>query len=125
MNVDHRLHHAARELREVHIETPPLVGPPPVSGHRTSGRIAATVAPILFAIGGLVMVAGGLRSESASRPESLPVPATIAPAPVGSAATVTTSPIEELRLITSLVAHVEPPAPRPADPARPRPIGVV
>ena len=129
MNLEHRLQHAARELRDVRIETPPLSGQIPSARSGSLRRIPALVAPVLFAIGGLVMVAGGLRSETPTF-DSPPATEAIVTAPTaeaGSTAVTTTSPIDELRLITSLVADIEPPADATADRpvARPGPVGVV
>lgn len=116
MNIDQRLHHAARELREVAIEPPPL-GTGRSLGARTGTlrRIPALVAPVLFAVGGLVMVAGGLRPDppaldgpaSPTRPVEATTPGG---APVGAAVEAPATPDEELRIIASLVAQVTPAA---------------
>jgi hypothetical protein len=129
VNLEHRLQHAARELREVRIETPPLDGQIPSARSGSLRRIPALVAPVLFTLGGLVMVSGGLRSETPTfdSPPATGAVVTSRTAETGSTATRTTSPIEELRLISSLVAEIEPPADSTADRpvARPGPVGVV
>lgn len=51
MSIDHRLHHAARELRELPIETPPLET---IRRRRDPARMVhALAAPLLFAAAGL------------------------------------------------------------------------
>jgi len=71
MNVDRRLHHAARELREVPIDVPllddlthrsePAGRPRP----RPRPRLAALAAPMLFVAGGLLAVGVMQRSVEA------------------------------------------------------------
>ena len=119
MNLERRLHHAARELREVPIDTPPL-GRPSVAAVRRS-PVRPLVAPVLFALGGLVMVGGALRTQST---DPAP-PVTTSPA-APAVATRVASPTEELEIIAGLVADTTPPpapAERPAVP--PGPLGVV
>lgn len=65
IDLERRLQHAARELRAVEIEPPPfesLTAPRRPSG--ITGRIPALVMPVLFVIGGLAIVAGGMGREA-------------------------------------------------------------
>lgn len=110
MNLEQRLQHAARELRELPVETPPLFAgaPSPVRGTPTR-RIPALVAPVLFALGGLVMVAGGLRNTTAGdAPDSGAVPTAIdATTPARRSTPAAVAPItaeQELRIIAALAA---------------------
>jgi hypothetical protein len=78
-DIERRLHHAARELRSVEIELPPL-GPLAerhvATGRRSglAGRVPALVMPVLFVLGGLAVLTGGLGRTTDP-------PATLAPAP--------------------------------------------
>ncbi len=147
MNLDQRLHHAARELRELRIEPPPLGSAAmPTARSTPLRRVPALVAPMLFVLGGLVVVAGGLRPDTVRFEQPMPSPTTVlSPAPdtdvaegdntpagrtsvgrtpVGSAP-VGTTPAEELRMIAELVAEVDPalaPSVDPVDPGDPPPI---
>ena len=57
MNLEHRLHHAARELREVTIDVPPLGTRPTSTGlTRRTRLVPALAAPLLFAAGALFAV---------------------------------------------------------------------
>lgn len=57
MNLERRLQHAARELREVNVDVPTLGGPP-VSRRRPFGVLQAAAVPMLFVAGGLFAVSG-------------------------------------------------------------------
>lgn len=62
MNLEHRLQHAARELREVTIDVPPLGTRAAATGMaRRTRLVPALAAPILFAAGALFAV-GAVRS---------------------------------------------------------------
>ena len=92
MSLEQRLQHAARELREFPIETPPLGALPP----RRRSFQAALVAPVLFALGGVVLVAGTLSTDGDPRP------------PAATSATTADDlvipPAEEIEIIAGLVA---------------------
>lgn len=138
MNLEQRLQHAARDLRNLHVEPPPFdIAGAPGSRSASVRRIPALVAPVLFVLGGLVMASGGLRTESVRHdkptPTQVPVPTSITPAGeavevAAEPVTVGTTPNEELRIIADLVAEVGPPASsfgtRPPI-VRPGPTGVV
>ncbi len=139
MNIDQRLHHAARELRELNIEPPLLdLGAVPLARAAPHRRIPALVAPMLFVLGGLVMVAGELRPDTARVDEPAPAPTTVTkPTPDAvdaSSIPVRTTPTDELRMIAELVADIGPdlaPDQDQADSAvpppvvRPGPIGAI
>ena len=83
-DIERRLHHAARELRSVEIELPPL-GPlaerhvPTARRSGLAGRVPALVMPVVFVLGGLAVLTGGLgRTTDPS--------ATLAPAPAPTVA---------------------------------------
>lgn len=75
-DIERRLHHAARELRSVEIE-PPRLAPfamhqvPTVRRSGLAGRVPALVMPVLFVLGGLAVIAGGL-GRSADPPAAVP-----------------------------------------------------
>ena len=71
MTIERRLHHAARELREVPIEVPPLGGVPhlPARTGTPRPRLAALAAPMLFVVGGILTV-GVLRRQVPEAPRS-------------------------------------------------------
>lgn len=72
MSIERRLHHAARELREVPIEVPPLRGVPRVPTPRHGARrprLAALAAPLLF-VGGGVLAVGVLQRQVPEPPHS-------------------------------------------------------
>lgn len=80
IDVERRLQHAARELRGVEIEPPPLgsLGAP----RRPTGvarRIPALVMPVLFVLGGLAVVVGGV-DHRGDAPDATPVGEAVAPA---------------------------------------------
>lgn len=56
MSLDRRLHHAARDLREVAIEPPPFEHV--LAGRVRVRRMPSLVAPMLFVLGGLVVASG-------------------------------------------------------------------
>jgi hypothetical protein len=80
-DLERRLHHAARELRSIDIEPPPLAT---ISASRRptgiAGRVPALVMPVLFVLGGLAVIAGGL-GRTAESPDAGPA-ATVAAGPV-------------------------------------------
>jgi len=118
IDIERRLQHAARELREIEIEPPPLehLGVRRRTG--VVGRIPALVMPVLFVVGGLALVAGGMDPQ-VDGPTDAPVvdaveqSSTAAPEPVvaerSSAPTLTAR--QEIALISSLR-----PSPTPAPP---------
>jgi hypothetical protein len=74
-DLERRLHHAARELRSIDIEPPPLAtisAPSRPTG--LAGRVPALVMPVLFVLGGLAVIAGGL-GRTAEPPDALPAAA--------------------------------------------------
>lgn len=77
MNVERRLHHAARELREVTIVVPPL-GRPRRDGAATR-VLQALAAPLLFVAGGLFAV-GAMQQTSTVPTQSDIVTGTVGPA---------------------------------------------
>lgn len=125
-DLERRLHHAARELRSIDIEPPPLatIAPSRASARRPSGlgaRVPALVMPVLFVLGGLAVIGGAL-GHTAEPPEALPAePAAVAPpAQSGSTADPGVSrPLsarQELALIASLKPTVSAPEPAPVSP---------
>ena len=138
MNIEHRLQHAARELREVPIAVPPLGSRTRV---RTPRRVHALATPMLVP---LLFVAGALFAIGATRPgvhQSIQtdIPAAASrPASPGDAeppadtsgsdevsAVHAPSVLIELQMIADLVntrsalAPAETPAPVPEEPGRP------
>lgn len=63
MDVERRLQRAARELREIEIDVPPLasLGRHRAGGRGLAGRVPALVMPVLFVLGGLAVAAGTLQ----------------------------------------------------------------
>ncbi len=120
MNVDRRLHHAARELREVPI-VPPGVAPPPPSRPGLATRAMAVVAPtVMVAVGlfaGVVML--GAQDTGGPPPQEAAVvapgqpPRTAGPARAEVRATPPNteqlSGVEEVLLIRSFRAPTRPP----------------
>ena len=85
MNLEHRLHHAARELRAVEIEAPPLAALS--APRRPTGivsRVPALVMPVLFVLGGLAVIAGGGLGRTAGSPDATPAAASVGAAPVAA-----------------------------------------
>ncbi len=123
MNIEHRLQHAARELREVPIAVPPLGSRSRV---RTSRRVHALATPVLVP---LLFVAGALFAIGATRPGvrqpiQTDIPAASRPAPPGveEPLTDTSGSVEmpalhapsvlvELQMIAALVNTRSTPAP--------------
>lgn len=120
MTIDRRLHHAARELRAVPIEVPPLGSPP--SRRRPTRILQGLAAPVLFVAGG-VFAYGLVQSTSSPAIErdvsEMPVVDTDAPvAETGTPARVATAPSihAEMELIAELVNRSQKsstPAPAP------------
>jgi hypothetical protein len=110
MTIDRRLHHAARELREIEIDAPPL--PKVSAGHVRRSKIPAVAASLLVVLGGIA-VWSGMSDVPAGQSEaelSRATEVTVAPALVSSI-----SPREELALIASLTSKarqsfLQPPA---------------
>lgn len=106
MNVDRRLHRAARELRGVDISVPPIA-PPARRGTRTLLAVAASV--LVLAGAASVVVSTGVPGDRSN-----------------SEVTETTStglhPLDEIDLIDGIAAEH---AHRPDRPVRPLPPGVV
>lgn len=116
MNIERRLHHAARELREVPIDVP-VLGDPSLRGRPRARRprLAASAAPMLFVAGGLLAV--GVMQREVPEPAHSDIPTAPAeadpPAPdAGGADAATPSVSEELRLIAGLLDET-PLSPRP------------
>ena len=115
-DLERRLHHAARELRSIDIEPPPfasVAAPGRPSG--LVGRVPALVMPVLFVLGGLAVVAGGLgRTTEVPDAQSNPPAVEVTPiaAQPGRIAGETSAPIlsvhQELALIASLAPAAEP-----------------
>ena len=87
MNIEHRLQHAAREMREVPIAVPPLGSPRRV---RTLSRVHALATPMLVP---LLFVAGALFAIGATRPVAhrsvqTDIPAADSPPSAGAAESV-------------------------------------
>jgi len=115
MTVERRLHHAARELREVSIDVPELgeLAPDarPVVGR---SRLAALAAPMLFVAGGVLAV--GVMQREAPEAPHLDIPAATAvvgPRPTRPETGVATPSVhEELRMIAGLLDdRPQPPTP--------------
>ena len=99
MNLERRLHHAARELRELEIEPPglPVDGPPKRS-------LVAAVGPLVGASFAIVLGIAVLRSPSTD-PEPDAAPATAAPVVVVVADPIgLPTPVQELTLIRALTS---------------------
>ncbi len=115
MTIDRRLHHAARELREVRVDVPPLCDVPLRGSARHGGgwsRLAALAAPMLFVAGGLLAV--GVMQREVSEPARSDIPAGPAVvddevATTGRVGASVTAPSvrEELRMIAEILG--EPP----------------
>ena len=111
IDIERRLQHAARELREVRIDPPPL--PTARSDrHSLAGRLPTLVMPVLFVLGGLAIVAGGMERQVEHAPPAPTASAAPAPAPVAPSLT----PRQEVALIASLGTGRSPSA-APADSA--------
>ena len=128
MNIERRLHHAVRELREVTIEAPALddLAGRPRPRPRPRPRLAALAAPMLFVAGGVLAV--GMMQRSVDAPVHRDfggvAPETEAEADAGPAAAIgpgapAPSVNDELRLIRGIVESaperpevgpIEPPA---------------
>ncbi|MFK8025319.1 MAG: hypothetical protein AB8G26_15285 [Ilumatobacter sp.] len=120
MSVEQRLHRAAHDLREMHVDVPTFE--PPTSPSRALGRLGSTVAAgFLMAIGAVAVVASGTAIPStADAPvgASVPSPAAVevldepsldepavdvasAAAPFGQI-TAALTPLEEVAMIESI-----------------------
>lgn len=119
MNLEHRLQHAARELRELPIEVPPLGSCAPTSA-RSRLHVLATPAliPMLFVAGALFAI-GAMRPDI-HRPMHSDIPAAVAADSSGAEPAVATggepgavdvdapiveapSVLDELQMIAALV----------------------
>lgn len=116
IDLEQRLQHAARELREIEIEPPPLRSL--TAGNRPRGwvaRIPALVVPAMFVLGGLALVAGGIERGDTSGPDADHAAAVATPVaasrPVG---TPVLTAREEIALIASLAPAGRSGADRPA-----------
>lgn len=80
IDLERRLQHAARELREIEIEPPPLEH---LDGRRPArsvvGRVPALVMPVLFVLGGLAVVAGGVSRQADEVPVTAEPATTMVP----------------------------------------------
>lgn len=111
MTIDRRLHHAARELREVPIEVPPLSGLPHRSASRNGSRrprLAVLAAPMLFVVGGLLTVGELQRQEPDSPHSDIPAAPTVVdagPIPQGGPGDDPNAPSarDELQLIAGIL----------------------
>lgn len=105
IDIERRLQHAARELREVRIDPPPL--PTERSErHSLTGRLPTLVMPVLFVLGGLAIVAGGMGRTVEEVPPALPAAATaVAPETAAAVPRSTAPPLtvhQEVALIATL-----------------------
>jgi len=77
MTIERRLQHAARELREVQIDVPPL-GTKSVGRrrHRLQMLAAPVLIPMLFVAGGLVAIGASRAEVTPSTPSDLPAVST-------------------------------------------------
>ena len=129
MNIEHRLQHAARDLREVPIVVPPL-------GHRAGARPVPSRLPVLATpvLVPLLFVAGALFAIGAARapvhqPIQSDIPAIVGPvtddeAPAGTSELADEPPavvvadvpsvLDELEMIATLVTSRPEPAPAPS-----------
>lgn len=118
IELERRLQHAARELRELQIEAPPL--PTLHAARRPSGiagRVPALVMPVLFVLGGLAVVAGGIgRQPEVSSEATSAAPAAAEVAAIAGDtdefAVPTLTAHQEIALIASLVPVPPPTAER-------------
>ena len=120
MNVDRRLHHAARELREVPI-VPPDMSPPPPSRPGLAARAMTVVAPTVRVAVGLfagVVMLGAQDAGAPPQPEAAVAASGQAPRAAGPArAEVLSTPpaaeqlsgVEEVLLIRSFRPPTRPP----------------
>lgn len=83
MNIEHRLHHAARELREYPIAVPPLDGSAPAQP-RTRSMAVPMLVPMLFVVGALFAVGGAGSVHDRSTQSDIPAvsPTSVDPAAV-------------------------------------------
>lgn len=119
MDVERRLQHAARELREIEIEPPPLEslgGRRRVSG--VVGRIPALVMPVLFVLGGLAVVAGGLSREADDGP-STAASATVEVPSSERDVSGDERPVLTAQQEVALISSLGPPTARPGESAAP------
>lgn len=73
MSLDRRLHHAARELRELAVDDDPSVLADRVVRRTRSLRRAPVAAvPVLFAVGGLVIATGAWQARTSSIVDDAP-----------------------------------------------------
>ena len=90
MTIEHRLQHAARELRELQIDVPPL-GTKSVGTRRSLLQTLAApmLVPMLFVAGGLVAIGASRAEVTPSTQSDIPnvSPATVTPADPNRAAT--------------------------------------
>ena len=106
MNVDRRLHRAARELRGIDVTVPPIA-PPARRGTRALLAVAASV--LVFAGAASIVVSSNVPADR-SNPE------------VAENTSTGLHPLDEIALIGDLAAER---AHRPDRPVRPLPPGVV
>lgn len=103
MTIDRRLHHAARELREVRIDVPPLGMPPPAPRRF---RLQAVAAPMLFVAG--AALAMGVMQNRAAEPVHTDIPAVpsvVDAGPVPSQATNVIVPAPSARAELEMIAE--------------------
>lgn len=131
MNIEQRLQHAARELREVEISVPPL-------GHRSTpvrrlpGLATPVLVPLLFVAGALIAI--GATRAPVHQPIQSDIPAVVEPATGAEAPAATAdvdaeppavadadapSVLDELEMIATLVAPRSAPTPAPSTATRP------
>lgn len=124
MMVEHRLQHAARELREVHIDVPPLGTPGPMPRRSRLQTVGGPLlVPLLFIAGGLVAVGATRAAVPPPMQSDIPAAAPVAATPADDAATPqpafgdVTAPslLDELEMIAGLVNRQS--AVSPATPA--------
>ena len=124
MTIEHRLHHAARELREVPIDIPTLGRPAPRSHPRSNAqrsRLPVLAAPLLFMAGSLLAVGGMQRQVPEPAHSDIPLVSAVVDAdraPIERTQITVPAPSvrEELQLIAEILD--DPPAsPEPASDA--------
>lgn len=115
MNIDHRLHRAAHDLREIDIDVPPLaVSSTPRSG--VGGRLGAPLATAataaLFVCGAVVAGSAVMPPTTAGGHATITADATVTAAPHATAAVEVRqlSALEEIAMISALGRRATPTA---------------
>lgn len=118
MTIEHRLQHAARELREVRIDVPPLGGPLPPTRRN---RLQALAAPMLFVVGGVLAV--GVVQGRAAEPIQTDIPlapSVVDPGPTTAEAMTASVPAPSVRSELEMIAEIiQSGGPRPVQEPQP------